>query len=164
MFWHTKTITYSRTEKIVLPPRDWRCFKFIMNALKSSQVVIARDCTVSHFSRCTDSSLLVGPYAWVNHKNSISFSLRKWGGCSESDTHYELSHEMCNYPSYPCCHLLFLLTLLMTEIEARSEFCFSVKSWVSLPENEDGAMRRRAPSSLERLQSVLLTSSCSWHS
>lgn len=128
-------------------PELRRCFKFIMNALKSSQAVTERDCTVSHFSRCTGSLLLVGPYVWVSHKkNSISFSLRKWGGCSESDTDYELSHEMRNYPSYSCCHLLFLLTLLMTEIEARSEFCFSVKSRVRPPESED-----EEASSLERL-------------
>lgn len=109
--------------------------------------------TVSHFSRSTDSSLLVGPYAWANHKNSISFSLRKWGGCSESDTHYQLSSETRNYPSYSYCHLLASCWLSndSDSSQIRSlHCCSSTKSHVSLPENGDGAVRRRTLSSLER--------------
>lgn len=40
------------------------------------------------FSRHSDASLLVGPYAWANHKNPISFSLRKWRwGVAWNQTH-----------------------------------------------------------------------------
>lgn len=136
---------------------SWRCFEFIANALNSSQVIIKRDCTVSllFFSRHSDSSLLVGPYAWANHKNPISFSLRKWRGLL--GIRYTLRIVLWD-AQLSLIFLLpsarFLLTLLMTEIEARLEFCSAMKSHVSLPENEAGAVSRRTPLSLERLYSV----------
>lgn len=112
------------------------------------------------FSRHSDATLLVGPYAWANHKNPISFSLRKWrrgaGGLLGIRRTLRIvlrDAQLSVIFLWPSAR--FLLPLLMTEIEARLEFCSAMKSHVILPENESGAVSRRTLPSLERLYSVI---------